>query len=120
MSIDWTYEQRKEFSTLFSDARKRMGMTQAQVAEATHIHPNTISQIERSPYAGMRAYDIMVLASFLGIDLYDVARVLGVEVERSDGSALLQFRQAVDRLPPDRRQWLLDVLDTVLRGMQGR
>ena len=54
---------------IVANARKRMGLTQAELAKDVGISRNSISRIENDDRANMTAYTAVNLARALGISL---------------------------------------------------
>lgn len=54
---------------IVANARKRLGITQAELAENIGVSRNTVSRIENDEYANMTAHTALNLARALGVSL---------------------------------------------------
>lgn len=54
---------------IVANARKKMGLTQSQLAKEVNISRNSISRIENDDSANMTAYTAVALARALGLSL---------------------------------------------------
>ena len=119
--MEWTMEQRKAFAQLLREARERKGLNQGEVAQRLKLSPGTLSQMERVAFDGMRWLDVVKLARFYGISLDEVATLLGqppADPPEVHSSRLRGLVGALDATPEPNKQFLLDVLDTLLKGLR--
>lgn len=102
-------------------ARTRMQKNQSEVAEDVGISPGMVSLIERSgPYPGMRAYDFLKLVEYYRLNINDIASLLGIQlydVNNTQESTFAPQARIIESLPDERRQWIVEVIDALLRGM---
>lgn len=114
-------EAQQAVGELFSAARKHRGMSLSEVEEAAGINKSTVSQLEKfGVYGGMRALDLFKLAAYYGIDMNTVVGILGFTSAPDVPDKLQPVVQAIASLSATDQEWLVGVLDVLLRGVRGR
>lgn len=109
------------FAEMFRTARDRAQKLQYEVVNEAGCSSGFLSMIEsRGIFPGMRAAELLRLVAYYHLDIHKVAALLGVALE-DDGKGLTAFEQqlaTVSTLPNEEQEWLVEVLDTLLRGMR--
>lgn len=114
-------EHEEEWRQLFSQARARTGKTIQQVSAETRVSTNFIGRMEsEGPFRGLWARELLRLVKYYGLDLHRVISLLGVELgeEVQPGAEVGSLVNAITALPQVDREWLVEVVDTLLRGMR--
>ena len=89
--------------------RKRLNLTQAQLAEAIEISDTYMGSIER----GERSLTLDTLVRLVNRLGVTVDYLLADSVTDSDANIMEQFKQIVDQQPLERKQMAINVLRTI-------
>lgn len=114
-------EPNAQLAELFRKSRERSGKYQYQVAEEANVSAGFVGLIEKQGYfPGMRAVELLRLVQYYKLDIKTVAGMLGVDLGMP-GPGSTPFAQQVrsaSNLPLEEQEWLVEVVDTLLRGMR--
>ena len=99
----------KRLGTRIREERKRLNLTQAQLAEAIDISDTYMGAIER----GDRSLTLDTLVSLVNRLGVTVDYLLADSVSDSDSNIMEQFKQIMDRQPLERKQMAINVLRTI-------
>lgn len=114
-------ERQAVVGELFSSARKYRGLSLSAAAEEAGVNKTTASQVEKfGVYEGMRAIDLFKLAAYYKIDMQTVVSLLGFAPDTTVPDSLQPIFHAIVSLSATDQEWLVGVLDVLLRGMRGR
>ena len=91
------------------EERRKLGLTQAQFAEAVDISDTYMGAIER----GERSLTLDTLVRLVNRLGVTVDYLLADSVTDSDANIMEQFKQIVDNQPMDRKQMAINVLRTI-------
>jgi transcriptional regulator with XRE-family HTH domain len=117
---DVPQENIDKIAVMCATARARLRKQQQEVAAEAGISPGMVSLIERSgPYPGMRAYDFLKLCEYYKLNVNEVATLLGIQLSdvTVGESPFASQARIIESLPEDRRVWIVEVIDALLRGM---
>ena len=99
----------KRLGTRIREERKRLHLTQAQLAEAIDISDTYMGAIER----GERSLTLDTLVSLVNRLGVTVDYLLADSVSDTDSNIMDQFKQIMDGQPLDRKQMAINVLRTI-------
>ena len=99
----------KRLGTRIREERKRLNLTQAQLAEDVDISDTYMGAIER----GERSLTLDTLVSLVNRLGVTVDYLLADSVSDSDSNIMEQFKQIMDRQPLERKQMAINVLRTI-------
>lgn len=99
----------KKLGVRIREERKRLNLTQAQLAEAIDISDTYMGAIER----GERCLTLDTLVRLVNRLGVTVDYLLSDSVVDSDPNILAQFRQITDRQPLERKQFAINILRTI-------
>ena len=99
----------KRLGTRIREERKRLNLTQAQLAEDIDISDTYMGAIER----GERSLTLDTLVSLVNRLGVTVDFLLADSVSDSDSNIIEQFKQIMDRQPLERKQMAINVLRTI-------
>ena len=99
----------KRLGTRIREERKRLGLTQAQLAEDIDISDTYMGAIER----GERSLTLDTLVNLVNRLGVTVDYLLADSVSDSDSNIMEQFKQIVDGQPLERKQMAINVLRTL-------
>ena len=99
----------KRLGTRIREERKRLNLTQAQLAEDIDISDTYMGAIER----GERSLTLDTLVSLVNRLGVTVDYLLADSVSDSDSNIMEQFKQIVDQQPLARKQMAINVLRTI-------
>ena len=99
----------KRLGTRIREERKRLNLTQAQLAEDIDISDTYMGAIER----GERSLTLDTLVSLVNRLGVTVDYLLADSVSDSDTNIMEQFKQIVDGQPLERKQMAINVLRTI-------
>ena len=99
----------KRLGTRIREERKRLNLTQAQLAEDIDISDTYMGAIER----GERSLTLDTLVSLVNRLGVTVDYLLANSVSDSDTNIMEQFKQIVDGQPLERKQMAINVLRTI-------
>ena len=99
----------KRLGTRIREERKKLNLTQAQLAEAIEISDTYMGSIERGERS-LTLDTLVRLVSRLGVT---VDYLLADSVPDSDSNIMEQFKQIVDQQPLERKQMAINVLRTI-------
>lgn len=99
----------KRLGERIREERRRLGLTQAQLAEDIDISDTYMGSIER----GERSLTLDTLVRLVNRLGVTVDYLLADSVADTDANILNQFRQITDRQPLARKQMAINVLRTV-------
>lgn len=91
------------------EERRKLGLTQAQLAEAIDISDTYMGAIER----GERSLTLDTLVRLVNRLGVTVDYLLSDSVSDSDANIMEQFKQIVDGQPIERKQMAVNVLRTI-------
>lgn len=114
-------EQREQFISLIRDELQLRGWRQLDLAHAMNVSPNLISGLLRAgPFDGFRAKDLLKMVEVLELDISQVAGILGYHTPTTapESDALMPILRRIGLLTASQRDWLMGVLDVLLRGMR--
>lgn len=107
--------ERREFGVRLTRLRKRAGLTTTQLAQRTDIGYMQISRYEKG--ITFPSFDSAVrIARVLGITLDELARDIEPAEPMFQNTRLLERMRELDRIPADRQEMALRILDTVITG----
>ena len=99
----------KRLGTRIREERKRLNLTQAQLAEAIDISDTYMGAIER----GERSLTLDTLVNLVNRLGVTIDYLLADSVSDSDTNIMEQFKQIVDGQPLERKQMAINVLRTI-------
>ena len=107
----------KRLGERIREERRKLGLTQAQLAEAVDISDTYMGAIER----GERSLTLDTLVRLVNRLGVTVDYLLADSVTDSDANIMEQFKQIVDNQPMDRKQMAINVLRTIFSyfGQEG-
>ena len=91
------------------EERRKLGLTQAQLAEAIDISDTYMGAIER----GERSLTLDTLVRLVNRLGVTVDYLLSDSVSDSDANSMEQFKQIIDGQPIERKQMAVNVLRTI-------
>ena len=99
----------KRLGTRIREERKRLNLTQAQLAEDIDISDTYMGAIER----GERSLTLDTLVSLVNRLGVTVDYLLADSVSDTDSNIMEQFKQILDGQPMERKQMAINVLRTI-------
>ena len=99
----------KRLGTRIREERKRLNLTQAQLAEDIDISDTYMGAIER----GERSLTLDTLVSLVNRLGVTIDYLLADSVLDSDSNIMEQFKQIMDGQPLERKQMAINVLRTI-------
>ena len=99
----------KRLGTRIREERKRLNLTQAQLAESIDISDTYMGAIER----GERSLTLDTLVSLVNRLGVTVDYLLADSVSDTDSNIMEQFKQIMDGQPLQRKQMAINVLRTI-------
>ncbi len=99
----------KRLGERIREERRKLGFTQAQLAEAVDISDTYMGAIER----GERSLTLDTLVRLVNRLGVTVDYLLADSVTDSDANIMEQFKQIIDDQPMDRKQMAINVLRTI-------
>ena len=99
----------KRLGTRIREERKRLNLTQAQLAEAIEISDTYMGAIER----GERSLTLDTLVRLVNRLGVTVDYLLADSVSDSESNIMEQFKQIMDGQPLERKQMAINVLRTI-------
>ena len=99
----------KRLGERIREERRKLGFTQAQLAEAVDISDTYMGSIER----GERSLTLDTLVRLVNRLGVTVDYLLADSVTDSDANIMNQFKQIIDNQPMDRKQMAINVLRTI-------
>ena len=99
----------KRLGTRIREERKRLNLTQAQLAEAVEISDTYMGAIER----GERSLTLDTLVRLVNRLGVTIDYLLSDSVMDSDTNIMEQFKQIMDGQPLERKQMAINVLRTI-------
>ena len=99
----------KRLGTRIREERKRLNLTQAQLAEDIDISDTYMGAIER----GERSLTLDTLVSLVNRLGVTVDYLLADSVADTDSNIMEQFKQIMDGQPLERKQMAINVLRTI-------
>ena len=99
----------KRLGERIREERHKLGLTQAQLAEAVDISDTYMGSIER----GERSLTLDTLVRLVNRLGVTVDYLLADSVNDSDSNIMEQFKQIIDNQPMDRKQMAINVLRTI-------
>lgn len=99
----------KKLGKRIREERKRLNLTQAELAEDIDISNTYMGAIER----GERSLTLDTLVRLVNRLGVTVDYMLADSVSGSESNIMEQFKQIIDGQPAERRQMALDVLRTI-------
>jgi len=99
----------KRLGERIREERRKLGLTQAQLAEAVDISDTYMGAIER----GERSLTLDTLVRLVNRLGVTVDYLLADSVTDSDANITEQFMQIIDSQPMDRKQMAINVLRTI-------
>lgn len=99
----------KKLGERIRQERKRLNLTQAQLAEDIDISDTYMGSIER----GERSLTLETLVRLVNRLGVTVDYLLSDSVTDTDSNIMEQFKQIIDRQPLERRQMAINVLRTI-------
>ena len=99
----------KRLGTRIREERKRLNLTQAQLAEAIEVSDTYMGAIER----GERSLTLDTLVRLVNRLGVTVDYLLADSVTDSDTNIMEQFKQIMDGQPLERKQMAINVLRTI-------
>lgn len=99
----------KRLGERIREERKRLNLTQAQLAEAIDISDTYMGAIER----GERSLTLDTLVRLVNRLGVTVDYLLSDSVTDTDSNIMEQFKQIIDRQPLERKQMAVNVLRTI-------
>ena len=99
----------KRLGTRIREERKRLNLTQAQLAEAIDISDTYMGAIER----GERSLTLDTLVNLVNRLGVTVDYLLADSVSDNDSNIMEQFKQIMDGQPLERKQMAINVLRTI-------
>ena len=107
----------KRLGERIREERRKLGLTQAQLAEAVDISDTYMGAIER----GERSLTLDTLVRLVNRLGVTVDYLLTDSVTDSDANIMEQFKQIIDNQPMERKQMAINVLRTIFSyfGQEG-
>ena len=99
----------KRLGERIREERRKLGLTQAQLAEAVDISDTDMGAIER----GERSLTLDTLVRLVNRLGVTVDYLLADSVTDSDANIMEQFKQIIDQQPLERKQMAINVLRTI-------
>ena len=99
----------KRLGVRIREERKRLNLTQAQLAEAIDISDTYMGAIER----GERSLTLDTLVNLVNRLGVTIDYLLADSVSDSDANIMEQFKQIMDGQPLERKQMAINVLRTI-------
>ena len=99
----------KRLGERIREERRKLGLTQAQLAEAVDISDTYMGAIER----GERSLTLDTLVRLVNRLGVTVDYMLSESVSDNDSNIMEQFKQIIDRQPLERKQIAINVLRAV-------
>lgn len=99
----------KKLGERIREERRRLNLTQAQLAEAIDISDTYMGAIER----GERSLTLDTLVRLVNRLGVTVDYLLSDSVTDTDSNIMEQFKQIIDRQPLERKQMAVSVLRTI-------
>lgn len=99
----------KKLGERIREERRRLNLTQAQLAEAVDISDTYMGAIER----GERSLTLDTLVRLVNRLGVTVDYLLSDSVTDTDSNIMEQFKQIIDRQPLERKQMAVNVLRTM-------
>ena len=99
----------KRLGTRIREERKKLNLTQAQLAEAIDISDTYMGAIER----GERSLTLDTLVNLVNRLGVTVDYLLADSVSDNDSNIMEQFKQIMDGQPLERKQMAINVLRTI-------
>lgn len=99
----------KRLGVRIREERKRLNLTQAQLAEAVDISDTYMGAIER----GERSLTLDTLVRLVNRLGVTVDYLLSDSVADNDSNIMEQFKQIIDQQPMERKQLAINVLRTL-------
>lgn len=99
----------KKLGERIREERRRLNITQAQLAEAVDISNTYMGAIER----GERSLTLDTLVRLVNRLGVTVDYLLSDSVTDTDSNIMEQFKQIIDRQPLERKQMAVNVLRTI-------
>ena len=99
----------KRLGERIREERRKLGLTQAQLAEDVDISDTYMGSIER----GERSLTLDTLVRLVNRLGVTVDYLLADSVANSDANIMEQFKQIIDNQPMDRKQMAINVLRTI-------
>jgi len=99
----------KRLGERIREERRKLGLTQAQLAEAVDISDTYMGAIERGERS-LTLDTLIRLVNRLGVT---VDYMLSDSVSDSDANIMEQFKQIIDQQPIERKQMAINVLRTI-------
>lgn len=99
----------KRLGERIREERRRLNLTQAQLAEAIDISDTYMGAIER----GERSLTLDTLVRLVNRLGVTIDYLLSDSVSDNDSNIMEQFKQIVDRQPLERKQMAINVLRTI-------
>lgn len=99
----------KKLGKRIREERKRLNLTQAQLAEAIDISDTYMGAIER----GERSLTLDTLVRLVGRLGVTVDYMLADSVADNDSNIMEQFKQITDSQPLERKQMAINILRTI-------
>ncbi|MDE6999758.1 MAG: helix-turn-helix transcriptional regulator [Lachnospiraceae bacterium] len=99
----------KKLGERIREERRRLNLTQAQLAEAVDISNTYMGAIER----GERSLTLDTLVRLVNRLGVTVDYLLSDSVTDTDSNIMEQFKQIIDRQPLERKQMAVNVLRTI-------
>ena len=99
----------KKLGERIREERRRLNLTQAQLAEAVDISDTYMGAIER----GERSLTLDTLVRLVNRLGVTVDYLLSDSVTDTDSNIMEQFKQIIDRQPLERKQMAVNVLRTI-------
>ena len=99
----------KKLGERIREERRRLNLTQAQLAEAVDISDTYMGAIER----GERSLTLDTLVRLVNRLGVTVDYLLSESVTDTDSNIMEQFKQIIDRQPLERKQMAVNVLRTI-------
>ena len=99
----------KRLGERIREERRKLGLTQAQLAEAVDISDTYMGAIER----GERSLTLDTLVRLVNRLGVTVDYLLADSLTDSDTNIMDQFKQIIDNQPMDRKQMAINVLRTI-------
>lgn len=105
----------KRLGERIREERRKLGLTQAQLAEAVDISDTYMGSIER----GERSLTLDTLVRLVNRLGVTVDYLLADSVSDSDANIMEQFKQIIDGQPIERKQMAINVLRTIFTYFDG-
>jgi len=99
----------KRLGERIREERRKLGLTQAQLAETAEISDTYMGAIER----GERSLTLDTLVRLVNRLGVTVDYLLADSVTDSDANIMEQFKQIIDNQPMERKQMAINVLRTI-------